>query len=478
MSNLLASLHASAGTLEAYGRVLETAQNNVSNASTAGYAKQRLSLEALAFDPASGASGGVRAGRLETSRNEYAETAVRDQAGAAGYQDQMVNGLSEIEARLDISGNSGIPLALNHLFESFSSWATTPGSTAVRQAVIQRATQLADAFQQSYKVLAGKATTADQEIRHAVDQINQKVSEIQNYNHIALQGNKDDGGLSAHMHAALEELSQYINFDASFQSDGSVSITVNGQTPLLLGDKQYLLSAGLGQNAAATYPSSPADAVIRGSDGADITAETTGGQLGALLTLRNQTLSSLIGNGNQPGELNVLAKQIATRVNELLTDGQISAGDNPVAGVPLFTFDAGNDAAVAQTLAVDSTVTPDQLAGIDPGPPAVSNGVPLALAQLADPVAAADQIDGLSYSQYYGQMAGRVGSDLAEARNNQQVQQSILTQSKALRDQFSGVNLNEEAAILIQFQRAYQATSRFITILDDLTETAINIIRQ
>ncbi|MDE3167398.1 MAG: hypothetical protein KGN36_16465, partial [Acidobacteriota bacterium] len=62
MSNLLASLLSSAGTLEAYGRVLETAQNNVSNASTAGYAKQRLSLEAMAFDPANGATGGVRAG--------------------------------------------------------------------------------------------------------------------------------------------------------------------------------------------------------------------------------------------------------------------------------------------------------------------------------------------------------------------------------------------------------------------------------
>ena len=478
MSNLLASLHASAGTLEAYGRVLETAQNNVSNSSTAGYAKQTLSLEALAFDPSSGASGGVRAGRLETSRNEYAETAVRDQSAAAGYQDQMVNGLSEIEARFDISGNSGIPLALNNLFASFSSWSTTPDSTAVRQTVIERATQLASAFQQSYNSLAGKATTADQQIRHAVNQINQKVTEIQNYNHIALQGNKDDSGLNAHIHAALEELSQYIAFDASFQPDGSVSITVNGETPLLLGDKQYALSAGLAQSAGATYPGAPASAVIRGSDGADITTETTGGQLGALLSLRNQTLASLIGNGSRPGDLNLLAKQVAARVNELLSNGQISAGETPVAGVPLFTFDGSNDAAVAQTLGVDSSLTADQLASIDPGPPVVSNGVSLALAQLADPVAEADQIDGLSYSQYYGQLAGRVGSDLAEAKNNQQVQQSILTQSKALRDQFSGVDLNEEATILVQFQRAYQATSRFITILDDLTETAINIIRQ
>src|SRR5256885_9810904 len=90
MSNLLASLISSAGTLEAYGRVLETAQNNVSNSSTPGYAKQRMSLHALPFDPSGGATGGVRAAELESSRNEYAETAVREQTVATGYQRQLV----------------------------------------------------------------------------------------------------------------------------------------------------------------------------------------------------------------------------------------------------------------------------------------------------------------------------------------------------------------------------------------------------
>jgi flagellar hook-associated protein 1 len=477
MSNLLASLISSAGTLEAYGRVLETSQNNVSNASTPGFAKQRLSMHALAFDPSSGATGGVRAGELQNSRNEYAENAVRTQTSASGYQDQLVTSMSEIEARFDVSGNSGIPRALNNLFESFSSWATTPGNTAVRQTVIERASQLADAFQQTYNALAAKATTADQQIRQTVEQINRKVAELQNYNHIALQGNKNDSGLNARMHAALDELSQYIDFGARFEVDGSVSIMLNGETPLLLDDKQYPLSAGLVQPADATYPSAPAQDRIFGSDGSDITAKTTGGQLGALLKVRNQTLASYIGDAGQPGDLNRLAKQIAARVNEILTSGQISAGPPEVPGVPLFTYDAANDAGVAQTLAVDPAVTSDQLAAISPGPPTVSNGVPLALSQLANPLAAADRLDGVSYSQFYGQLAGRVGGELNEAENGQQVQQSLLAQAKDLRQQYSGVSLDEEAAILIQFQRAYQASSRFITILDQLTQDAINIIR-
>jgi len=477
MSNLLSSLLSSAGTLEAYGRVLETSQNNVSNASTPGFARQRLDLHALAFDPSSGATGGVRAGELETSRNEYAETAVRSQTSASGYQDQLVNSMSEIEARFDISGNSGIPLALNNLFQSFSSWATTPGSTAVRQTVIERASQVADAFRQTYNALAAKANTADQQIRQTVERINEKVGELQNYNHIALQGNKGDSGLNARMHAALDELSQYIDFGARFEDDGSVSIMLNGETPLLLDDKQYPLTANLYQPDGALYPSAPAQDRILASDGSDITARTTGGKLGALLKVRNQTLASYIGDSSQPGDLNKLAKQIAARVNEVLTNGQISAGPPALPGVPLFTYDGANDAGVAQTLAVDSSVTTDQLATINAGPPAVSNGVPLALSQLANPLSAADKIDGVSYSQYYGQLAGRVGGDLNEAKNGQQVQQSLLAQAKDLRQQYSGVSLDEEAAILIQFQRAYQANSRFITILDQLTQDAINIIR-
>src|SRR5213080_3224259 len=126
MSNLLASLLYSASTLEAYGRVLETAQNNVSNASTPGYAKQRLDLYALPFDPQAGSTGGVRAGKLESSRNEFAEQAVRQQTTGMGYQQQLVDSLTPLQNRFDISGNQGIPYALNNLFQSFSAWAGTP----------------------------------------------------------------------------------------------------------------------------------------------------------------------------------------------------------------------------------------------------------------------------------------------------------------------------------------------------------------
>ena len=57
MSNLLASLSTSGNTLDVFQRALDVVQNDVSNASTAGYAKQQINLTAMPFDIAGGLAG-------------------------------------------------------------------------------------------------------------------------------------------------------------------------------------------------------------------------------------------------------------------------------------------------------------------------------------------------------------------------------------------------------------------------------------
>jgi flagellar hook-associated protein 1 len=163
-------------------------------------------------------------------------------------------------------------------------------------------------------------------------------------------------------------------------------------------------------------------------------------------------------------------------VNGLLTAGNIADGAPPTTGLPLFTYGA-DPTAIARTLSAAPLQTAD-LAAIAPGPPYVSNGVPLALSDLASPQNAADRIDGSSFAQFYGFLAGRAGSALSDAQSRLAVEQSAVAQTKNLRDRMSGVSLDEEAAILIQFQRAYEATSRLIVILDQLSQDTINILQR
>ncbi|HLK66985.1 MAG TPA: flagellar hook-associated protein FlgK [Bryobacteraceae bacterium] len=504
MANILSTLLNSSTALAAYQQALAVTQNNVSNASTPGFAKQTLQLEAMPMDLALGSSGGVRAGAVESSRDQFAEQEVRRQTVAQGEAQQDVNSLTAIQSQFDVTGTSGIASALNNLFQSFSAWGQSPTDATARQNVIDQAGTVATSFQQATAGLQSVAKDTEGQIQQTVTDVNQLVSQLQGYNHQILQGQRNDPGLDAQVNSSLEQLSQYVNATVTQQSDGSVDVLMNGQTPLLVGDQSYALSYGLqGPDPSATYPNAPPSAHIYASDGRDITSKTTDGQLGSLLNTHNQVLPSYLGDATQPGQLNIMAQQFADRVNTLLTTGYTSdhsdgtTGSLPPSGAPLFqyaTTTTGDGTVVpdytnvAKSLTVNPSITSDELAAITGTPTSsdtqpvaltgeVSNGVPLALADLVNPSNALDMVNGTSsFSQYYGQMAASVGTKLNDATNQLQVQQSTLAQAKTLRQQTSGVSLDEEAMVMIQFQRAYEATSKMISVLDQLTQDTINIL--
>jgi flagellar hook-associated protein 1 FlgK len=73
-------------------------------------------------------------------------------------------------------------------------------------------------------------------------------------------------------------------------------------------------------------------------------------------------------------------------------------------------------------------------------------------------------------------MAANVGTLLSNASGQLQTQQSAVAQAQNVRQQMSGVSLDAEATILIQFQRAYEASSKMISVLDQLTLDTLNML--
>ena len=504
MANLLSTLLNSSSALDAYERVLSVTQNNVANSSTPGYAKQGVSLEALPMDQALGASGGVRAGKVENYRDEYAEQAVRSQTSGLGAAQQSVTSLTAVQSQFDISGKTGIAAAMNNLFSSFSAWGQNPSDLTSRQAVLSNATSLADSFNQAAAGLANVASNTQSQIVDTVNQVNQIVGKLRGYNSQIMEFDKNDPGMDAQVHNTLEQLSQYVNFTAIHQDNGTVTVLMNDETPLLIDDRQYNLSSKLqGPDATAPNPDAPPSAHVYSFDGREMTSKASGGQLGALLDTYNNVLPSYLGDANNAGSLNTLAEQFANRVNQILTEGYTAdhsdgtTGSLPPGGVPLFQYattptDAGvvaQHTRVAQTLTVNPSITTDQLAAITGTPTSVdtqpvlltgevSNGVPLALSALANPTNASDMVNGSTgFNAFYGAMAASVGTALNDASDQLQLQQTTVAQAKDLRQQTSGVSLDEQAMIMVQFQRAYEANSRLITVLNQITQDAINILQ-
>ena len=82
-----------------------------------------------------------------------------------------------------------------------------------------------------------------------------------------------------------------------------------------------------------------------------------------------------------------------------------------------------------------------------------------------------------SYQESYSSFVGKVGSLMQTAEIERDAQQALLTQAEARKSQLSGVNLDEEAADLIKFQQAYEASARVISTVQTMFDTLINATR-
>jgi flagellar hook-associated protein 1 FlgK len=81
---------------------------------------------------------------------------------------------------------------------------------------------------------------------------------------------------------------------------------------------------------------------------------------------------------------------------------------------------------------------------------------------------------GASFTDAYGDLVERVGTLTSQARIDGEATGAILKQATDNRDSGAGVNLDEEAANLIQFQQYYQASAQIIKTAQALFDTLIN----
>ena len=96
-----------------------------------------------------------------------------------------------------------------------------------------------------------------------------------------------------------------------------------------------------------------------------------------------------------------------------------------------------------------------------------------ALAMTALETNATMQNKSMSFSQGYGRLVEEVGTKSNLSKINTDASKSLLEQTKAMRDGISGVNMDEEAANLIQFQQLYTANARVITVAKDLFDALL-----
>jgi flagellar hook-associated protein 1 FlgK len=82
-----------------------------------------------------------------------------------------------------------------------------------------------------------------------------------------------------------------------------------------------------------------------------------------------------------------------------------------------------------------------------------------------------------SFGSSYSQIVSDVGTLTQAAEYSSSAQEALLNQAKESREGLAGVNLDEEAANLIKFQQAYQASAQSISVARSLFDTLIGAVR-
>jgi flagellar hook-associated protein 1 FlgK len=450
---ILTSILNSANAMQVYEKEFATIQNNIANQNTPGYAAQTQTLVADSFNPSEALYGGVSAGPVVSTRSQYLEQAVRTQTTLLGSAEQQVSDLSPLQTLFSLTSATGISGSLNSFFNSFSALSVSPNDAETQQNVITQAQSLATAFNQAATGIASASSNVEEETGDSVATINQIAGDLASINktYAASPTGSSDAGLDAQVNSDLENLSEVANFTVVPTTGGQFNVYLGGQTPIVMGDQAYTVSTNF----------STPQTVIQDSQGNDITAQITGGQLGAQIQENNTTLPGYMSS------LNTLAQTFADTVNTALSAGVDQSGNPPSAD--MFSYDAS--AGAAYTLAVTPGFTGAQIASALPSAPS-GNGNALAVADLAT----APDDNGFTFTEAFGNLGAQVGSDVSSATNSQTEQQNLVTQAQAQRAAVSGVSLNTEAATLLEFQQSYQAMSQMVQQLNSLTDALMNMM--
>lgn len=83
--------------------------------------------------------------------------------------------------------------------------------------------------------------------------------------------------------------------------------------------------------------------------------------------------------------------------------------------------------------------------------------------------------EAITFDEYYNGMIAELGLKINRAKEERHNQELILDQFQKLRDEISSVNMDEEVADMVQYQRGFEAAARFVTTVDEMTKSVIQM---
>ena len=465
MAGLISDILRNAQALGYHGRAVETAGHNLANQNDPSYARQRLALkDALSIDKgfAGVEPGGVTSFGREHARSMILDRQITEGAGEVAYaqahrdvRDELQIALGEQIDRqssatsLDTTPESdtvegSLSKAIDEFFNAFQELSATPTDSAQKEVLYQRAGMMVKRFNLVDERIERVRSNLQEKLSDDIAKVDGLVAEIAELNNLIQKLEYKQRGLAVDLRderqEAIEELGNLVSISSLHLNKHQIGITAktDGGDVVLVDINGA--AGDFANEGAGTLNFDPSRGSIAGLQDAEAVIDK----------LKNENIDPL-------------ASQLVIAVN-----AAYNAGGDP----------AGNffipDNTAAGTMALAAELAPENVkvsVTTFPGANDIAQGVAL-LAKQSFSVAGGDTING-TFSEFISTTASRVGQDLRTAESDLEMisiaEQGIISQ----RQEMGSVNMDEEVTDLLRYQRAFQASSKVISTLDQMLETVV-----
>ncbi|MCP2018870.1 MAG: flagellar hook-associated protein FlgK [Erythrobacter sp.] len=446
MASDLLSIAAS-GARAARGALDVTAQN-IANASSDGYVRRSLRIEEVSASGGAGRIGdislsGARVAEIRRNADAFLQGEVRRTSGDLARANVELTGLSNMESALE---QSGVFTSIVEFEAALQQLAGDPVDPSRRAAVVAEASTLANKFNITASgfdaVGDGLRFDAEAQISDA-NIIGGELARVNLRLTRAGSGSSDRAALLDQRDQLLERLSGFTALTTSFAADGTVAVSLGTNPPR---------SFVQGGNAGTLTSDTAADGTLSFAVDGQAVSPGSGSLAGASLALTELAAVRT--------RLDTVAATIADAVNNAQAAGVALDGTQ---GQPIFS---GNTAGTLRVVMSEGRglATAPAGAGASSRDDANLNALRQSLAAL-DP---AQELSGILFD---------VSSKVAGRNVTQSALETIASSARISLEQQSGVDLDSEAANLIRFQQAFQASGRAMQAASDIFDTLLGIGR-
>ena len=485
---------------------LTVVSHNIANLNTEGYHRQRVNFAEERYttncksviDTIKGMNG-AKIDSLTGFIDEGAFNDLIDKNADAEYYNKLSGILDDLGNITDELGENGLGALLNEFYTAASNLEKYPTNVAIRQQFLLAADNVCDKFNYTANKLNDFETTQCDDVKMGLATINSLLDNLAEANLAHVTNNQSDATRST-IDNILTELSNYVDVNTTTNANGSVNLIVNGLEVVKGTEVKFTFESEYDATA-----DKPLSIYLKTTDGTDkktdsINDSFAAGALRAYNDFLNGTGSKITSLSDVKEFVNKAATAFGNALNDiqLYQDGDVIAASitadadgNMIleqATTPLIVTSDGGGTINASNIKINpemeknpflvaaARVDKSQYEG-DEWQKAIGNSdnaaefSALRSAKLID-------YNGvkMTLSDYLIANSAKAGMDAANVGDKADLYQDIADSAAANYSNLIGVNLDEELADMIKYQRSFEASARIFAAVNSVMETIINMV--